>query len=90
MVMTLHRRWRRLPRVALLLGLAACGPPTADLLREALVDACVGWDEYQARLQAGDTLHVTAEGDTLRPDPQTYLRAESACAMVQEPLPAPE
>ncbi|CAN5476264.1 hypothetical protein BH24GEM3_BH24GEM3_02120 [soil metagenome] len=67
-----------MPLPALLLGLAACGPPSAELLREALVDACVGWDEYQARLQAGDTLHVTAEEDTLRPGPQTYNRAESA------------
>jgi hypothetical protein len=57
------------------------------MLREALVDACVGWDEYRARLQAGDSLYLTAEGDTLRPDPETYARAESACALVQEPEP---
>ncbi len=46
-----------------------------------------GGTKYQARVHVGDTLHVTAEGDTLRPEPETYARAESACPLVWEPEP---
>lgn len=61
-----YRSWRLLPRVALLLVLAACGPS-----RTELVTVCTAYDEATERLhELGDTVVINAEA---------RLRADYIC-----------